>query len=123
MINMLPLCILQGGGFTTIITFDAREREECVTVPTTVVAADVLTFSIYLELFDEYGGRIVLRPSVATVVIMSEEMYNRRSIICVITWEAILTSISLEDYPTQMMCANIASLHFHFGDHCSLRVA
>ena len=82
MINMLPLCTLQGGGFTTIITFDAREREECVTVPTTVVAADVLTFPIYLELSDEYGGRIVLRPSVATVVIMSEEMYNRRSTHC-----------------------------------------
>ena len=60
-----------------MITFDAREREECITVPTTVVADVVSTFFIYLDLLDDPGGRIVLRPSVAIVVIMSEEMYSR----------------------------------------------
>ena len=61
-----------------MITFDTREREECVTVPTTVVAGDMLTlnFFIYLELLDDPSGRIVLRPSVAIVEIISEKMYN-----------------------------------------------
>ena len=74
--SILIFCPFQDGDFATTLTFDVREREKCVAVPVTVDAG-VEMLSVHLELLGEPGGRILLRPSVATIEIISKEMYNR----------------------------------------------
>ena len=73
---MLTLSSFCTGDFATTLTFNVREREKCAAVPI-LVDAGVEMFFVNLELLGEPGGRILLRPSVATIEIISKEMYNR----------------------------------------------
>ena len=69
---------MQGERFTTILTFDAGEQEECVSVPI-VIDTDMEIFLVNIELLGEFGGRIQLSPSIATIEIIGEEMVTRIS--------------------------------------------
>ena len=62
---------MQGERFTTILTFDAGEQEECVSVPV-VIDTDMEIFLVNIELLGEFGGSIQLSPSVATIEIIGE---------------------------------------------------
>ena len=67
---------MQGERFTTILTFDTGEQEECVSVPI-VIDTDMEIFLVNIELLGEFGGKIQLIPSVATIEIIGEKMVTR----------------------------------------------